>query len=571
MKNIDSLFLLKIIALLVTITCLVSCRTISTSPYKSYVLDDSKQNRKNRNSYKGVPYHLPKGILVLDIDIMREKDNTFKDISLELNPKLVPDQEHLYYLNSSENALFTAKHNISINNGMLSTLETEDEGRSGEILVNLAETGINIFKAQAGIPTQAEDESVFLTDSKDPTQEEINFALNAIPGNQLGFSFTPDTDFNESLPGISNLLVVKSKISPLNQQRIISSPPLEGNYNGIYARTLMPLKTRLSIEINSKVLKKLRKEAVKKAKAKKEKEKQKYNAEVTKLTTQISENETLYNEDKEKVESLEKKLIDLSKEKEDPNITNARLKAIESIMKDITTEINSEDRIFNKYTSWVKTKASREKSIDVVNKSITKYNQMETTLNNPDVLKGDYVIKQNSGIALLPDESRTVRIPLNRAPLGLTKNNLTLDDGVLTSYKTEKPSFVEELVDIPFRISERIVALPSEIIQLRINLTGQTAELATKQKELEDKLKDNSELEELKDEVEMQEVQQELDKLQKQQAEVERLNDELEELKAKKDILAFQKEVLVLEAEIDKLKSNSDIQRSNKNEGDMEF
>jgi len=100
-----------------------------------------------------------------------------------------------------------------------------------------------------------------------------------------------------------------------------------------------------------------------------------------------------------------------------------------------------------------------------------------------------YAIAEQSSLILIPDYSPIVKIPLTRAPLGKTKFLLTLNRGVLTDYHAEHPSTTLEIVKVPLNVSEAIIKLPTEILQLKIDYSSKAQALVEQQAKYQDTLK----------------------------------------------------------------------------------
>jgi hypothetical protein len=94
-----------------------------------------------------------------------------------------------------------------------------------------------------------------------------------------------------------------------------------------------------------------------------------------------------------------------------------------------------------------------------------------------------YEIVSRDFVVMFPDFSPIVRIPLNRSPLGKTKYSLALSKGVLTEFHGENPSIAVETVKVPLNITKALVALPTEILKLKLDYSSKAKELAAKEAE----------------------------------------------------------------------------------------
>lgn len=83
-----------------------------------------------------------------------------------------------------------------------------------------------------------------------------------------------------------------------------------------------------------------------------------------------------------------------------------------------------------------------------------------------------------------PNVSPIFSIGVYRALFATRKTELTFANGVLTNVKIEKDSELESFSRIPLRVAQAIVAIPTEVLQLRIRDVTSEQLLASKQAEL---------------------------------------------------------------------------------------
>jgi hypothetical protein len=72
-------------------------------------------------------------------------------------------------------------------------------------------------------------------------------------------------------------------------------------------------------------------------------------------------------------------------------------------------------------------------------------------------------------ILYLPNGGPILSLDVLRAALVEKKNEITLENGMLTSAKQTKPSEILAGLNIPLEIIKALVSLPTDLIQLKIN------------------------------------------------------------------------------------------------------
>jgi len=93
----------------------------------------------------GIPYLLPKGHVEISLQVIRSQEGKFKSIDLKSETKLVPDPDQLYVLNSGSGLFSKRDQKITLKDGMLTSIHTEDEGQIDEAIKAIAGTWINIM------------------------------------------------------------------------------------------------------------------------------------------------------------------------------------------------------------------------------------------------------------------------------------------------------------------------------------------------------------------------------------------------------------------------------------------
>lgn len=94
----------------------------------------------------------------------------------------------------------------------------------------------------------------------------------------------------------------------------------------------------------------------------------------------------------------------------------------------------------------------------------------------------DYLDGGSDWTVLLPNEAVCMFAPVSRAAFVTRKTELYFDRGMLTKVVTDKPSELLGFVKIPVDALSTILAIPAELLTLRIKKAGDEADLAAKRK-----------------------------------------------------------------------------------------
>lgn len=87
----------------------------------------------------------------------------------------------------------------------------------------------------------------------------------------------------------------------------------------------------------------------------------------------------------------------------------------------------------------------------------------------------------DGSIVMLPQAGPISYIPLNSSAFVKTVDDVTFENGMLTSWNSNRPSEVLEIVRLPVKILKSIVSVPGELIKLRIDLSDKEKGLAQAQ------------------------------------------------------------------------------------------
>lgn len=139
---------------------------------------------------------------------------------------------------------------------------------------------------------------------------------------------------------------------------------------------------------------------------------------------------------------------------------------------------------------------------------------------------------------IAPDFQLPSIVTMKRSPFVKVTNDLTLVDGIATSLVQKKPSGALAIANVPLALAEELVKLPTNILELRFNITSKASDILEKEKSIITTKEDIAEL---------------LDPNSQKKA-LEDLQAQLAILKAQKDIDDFGK-VDELQEELDRLKT----------------
>jgi hypothetical protein len=204
------------------------------------------------STIEGMVYHLPKSFLKVSIESKKDKDRNHTELEVAVIPEIVPDKNARFVLKPSKNDLFKRNHTFKFTNSLLSTIEIEDKGESGDIITNLATIAANVVKITE-IPAPAEkiirDNMCTVSEEPKPTQKEIKDALFSIAPERQDYLFgITDKDQTANLPGTAELLGFSVKIEGLPD----SKPSLDSlnDYEGIVTKTLEPYQVKISLYLD---------------------------------------------------------------------------------------------------------------------------------------------------------------------------------------------------------------------------------------------------------------------------------------------------------------------------------
>ena len=451
--------------------------------------------------YGGVPYHLPDTRIVVELSAVKDDNQNIRDLSISATPKQVPDPDTVYYLVQSRNLLHSSNHTITVRNGLLQTISTTDEGKTGAVIQSLLNSVINLYKAQSGFvqaPTTAQStgsEDPFLNTSEFPSPAEVLKAFNMFQGDTFAFTTkTQGETTSRDVPGTNQLLSVESQT---NREQSSKSTKwscnrlcwLRRNDSGVRVRSLIPAETVTRINMDLDELQKLRVAAQSKAIAVQQKK-------VTSAENTLGRQKRAKTQACATVEADKKLLVALAKEKADlsaskPSANGDQLEGIKSRITDVEEGIATVKARQNNCTTATTALAGAEGQLSAARAQLKKLNEDLSTVRaysyaNP------YLVYRNQDIHLVVDDKHEYRVPMRRAPIGKTTYSLTFADGILTDHASTHPSTVAEVVSVIETVTSSVADFVAEIIPLKIHTATKQIELLTKQAELEEKIKEVS-------------------------------------------------------------------------------
>lgn len=457
----------------------VGCHTIQTYPVSS--------------PKGGIPYYLPRSETAVELTIQRDAAGTFQSLSFEQTAKLVPDTNHVYYVHPRHYATFESEHHVKIRNGLLSSVEAVDTGRGGDIAVNVLNSAINLYKASQGIPIVQSDamQDPFLTDMSWPTREEVRQLLGEIDGTSFSFTYAGAT--TRPIPGAGGSFSLDAR------HTLPPAPPIRpaaprGPEPGLYTRLLQPAQGRIELRLDGTALLRRRIDAIDAAlTANRDRH--------ARLTRSRADQRQIEAEACKHAPAFERRLGQVDEDLR--SLAKLRLHSQTSSAPGIQGGV--EDLRRESQTLSTKLEACHSARVELrrrdtarwtadreeieLNRLLVKNN---TYLNNCSagwtlrICNANHVVAANDSILMLADANAVYRLPIRASALGKSRNSVRFADGIVTEYHTVRPSTAYEASNSLLTLTERIAALPSELLQLKIDLTGGQTKLAEAESALRD-------------------------------------------------------------------------------------
>jgi hypothetical protein len=83
---------------------------------------------------------------------------------------------------------------------------------------------------------------------------------------------------------------------------------------------------------------------------------------------------------------------------------------------------------------------------------------------------------------LLPNEGPAMVAPMDTSPFIATSYDIAFQDGMLTKWEVDRPSELYAAIQIPLNILKDVIALPTQLIQLKFDYSSKDAELLKAEK-----------------------------------------------------------------------------------------
>ena len=418
--------------------------TACGSPVLSYgVAEDAAE-------VEGVPYFLPEARLELSLSCLRDDKGQPKELAISIAPRLVPDRATGFRLLPDRSAWASQKQTFRTDQGLLTYVSTEDDATAVTVATQLLSAASNLiaFGASGGL-TQA---SAFdagagpPSEPPPPTNDEILEAFGSVAPGTHSWVFRPEVGLDVSPAGTAARLQVLATTSTASgghaQDTAIDSAMMAARavpFAGVYARILEPRAVEVELQLSKAGLCARRAERL-----------QAMEAAEQKLSSEITADET--------------KLATLPPGKEKDDLAESIRKRKEQKAKAIAERTALAGRIGDEAVNLVwagKTPGSTP-------------------------VTGSFPVGHRTSTVLVPDETRLVKVPLQRAAVGKTKTDVTLVSGVVAEFHSEYPSTALEIVKIPVQVADSLLELPTKILQLKIDTTTKQKELLQAQKDIAD-------------------------------------------------------------------------------------
>jgi hypothetical protein len=522
--NCKTIFHLSTILLLGFVATLFSaCTALESTIY------DKPQKKQLA---KGIPYLLPKGHVELSLQIKKTAEGRFEDIHLESVTKLVPDPKELYVLNPNY-GLFTKKdQKITLKDGMLASIHTEDDGQLDEAIKAIAGTWVNFMKIGVLKGTLKDIKSpqinttpFSLVQNRDKVKIVKKWYPELIPLKQV-YNVLQNINFDQATEKIGSRV-----FSTNTEQKDLLSDNTVDNKSLVYQDFKESTDEQYGLYFTLKITPDTRIEDAVYAKGKhpeelikpklspgfeevpgvmvpgimvKVPEPKVFNLKLNIIPKQLylyrleNYNDQLASLGKV-IDKFNAKESDYEKSKrEASNKIEAAKIQIESIdncksststcdrkPEELKEDRANQDKIIAEYTvkkSEIQAaldKAKKNKDMKLSIEDEVKANlallYLLTRSEQKDIWKIPDNVFERAMVALVPSKY-AVNVPLKNSWIGKTTYDLTLDRGVLTSYNMEKPAELVEVVRLPLDVTSEFISLLTNFVQFKINMVGKTDE-----------------------------------------------------------------------------------------------
>ncbi|MFN3243868.1 MAG: hypothetical protein ACE37K_20345 [Planctomycetota bacterium] len=428
---------------------------------------------------KGVSYALPRTILELVASVTPAEDDGGFDVALSVVPHRVADPRQQFLLQRRDSWFSEDDVDIKVaEEGMLSSIQMTADDKTLEGLGKVLEVGIGIAKLTTGVPvpggvdsekvTSANLESWQLPTARQLAENRLDDALRIrlLPaiGTHRRFWALPDSgviaarfaDFPAPGWTLEVELTRSDELQAPPAPSIATAPvaaPSTDAINGVYVRGVQPFVARSRLTWNLPISPDFNLTDVEQALTLKRQ------AAVERTT---DEHETA----RAKSGVLTARV---SKDKEFDTLAAeqaARVHANRAVIQ--LRQVPAEMTTLGAHLATEMAKLARKRGY--------------ATRPAGYAVRGSTAATQQ---VLVTDYAPISQIPFERATFVKVTENLTFGNGVVTAHDWHRPSSFSAAADFPLKVVERLIALPTELIQLKIYTTAKEKELLDKIEELE--------------------------------------------------------------------------------------
>ncbi|MEM7358830.1 MAG: hypothetical protein AAF431_07025 [Pseudomonadota bacterium] len=483
----------------------------------------------------GVPYRLPKTFI--DIELGHKTLGSQSHIVLKSSTRHVPDHSELYLLDpTSESWLTTTDHHFVVDQGLIKSVNTTDIAEGGAVLENVTTSLINLGKSATFVAQSAKSKA-FNTVQSFPTPEEllqisqmltlsgtsITIDPNAVPTVRVPVPATNGIlylTFNESYsppasvpytplpawPVVNNLDTSKietqcdaageinasrelalfpSAIIALDHSHLGGRPPVSSSsapagklassnntVYGLFTKALREFDLTLHLYVDLWKLREYRIERMvqdfeRKVQDLHEALDSKDNSNIERRGSQACRsNQAEHAQLNQQVAALTNMAL-LGGDRLNKEFIDARLKILRADLARLDNDVNScENR---KQNVWKNIASIRDQCRRVAAQS---RNILQTIEWRP---QQDYLMARNDQILQVAGDE-VVSVPLTRATMGKTTNDLKFVSGFLTDFHQVKPSegkvLTESIVNSTTSLYDALVAIaqiPAEALGLKLD------------------------------------------------------------------------------------------------------
>ena len=523
-----------ILTMILLVTLLSSC---ASNVFKL------EKNESGTAELSGIPYNLPKTVIEVELKLAEKATESEQGLKITTTTKHVPDESALYVLDpQTSNWFITNNHNLVLKDGMLKSIDTIDRGETGSVIESASQSLINFTKART-YTAEGDQEIPFLEFKNAPTNAELEAMSSMLMTSSVKFSFSQQAETQTRIiPATNRLLYLEVGHSSLpdrspaeyrNIDVIINTqdfsnikkqcessqsdnvlPQLKFNFPefkkrqpqitsndkqntdsfrpsehtsqnilpraaGLYTRTLKDFNISSRLYADLYQLRNIRAE--------------KMHQQINAMRDDLFE---LFSQQKQ----FKQRASAQCKEQQEIKAQNSQYK--DQIEKLSILSLYTESRISNEQIlqrlSYLnqqlgqlgekqkKCKDARIKLQDTIKNVETRCSQIAHSITQINRVinwqpKDNFLVGRSDETVPVTSNN-AVLVPLTRAGIGETTNNIRFDNGILTSYKKQSPASAKVLADSMVKASSTIYEGVVDIVQIPAKALGfQLEELEAKQ------------------------------------------------------------------------------------------